>query len=194
MRVLTLDRDRFREECRRLAEMVAASDFAPRLVVGIATGGVIVMQAMQPTLNGLLTVKPSYFEISSRRPGTEVKEHRLKGIIRRLPRPVANLLRIMEHLVGSLRAIRPPKRVAVPEPLAAALRSLNSGTQVLVVDDALDSGATMRDVVDFLLSVRCDLDIRTAVIASTRSRQAVKADYHLYGKNTLIRFPWSLDA
>ncbi len=194
MRVLTLDRERFREECRRLAEMVAASGCMPRLVVGIATGGVVVMQSMKPVLNDLLAVKPSYLEISSRRPGTEVKEQRLKGLIRRLPRPVANLLRIMEHVAGSLRRVRPPRRVVVPDGLVAALRSVEKGAQVLVVDDALDSGATMRDVVDSLHAVRGDIDIRTAVIASTRGRQAVKADFSLYGKNTLIRFPWSLDA
>ena len=65
--------------------------------------------------------------------------------------------------------------------------------KVLLVDDAIDSGATLLLIKQYLLNEFPDIDVKIAVITVTTRHPLVMADYYRYNNRTLIRFPWSND-
>lgn len=71
---------------------------------------------------------------------------------------------------------------------------MQDAQNILIVDDAVDSGATLLAVVE---AVRIDMpgaEVRSAVITQTTPSPVITPDYTLYNNRTLIRFPWSMDA
>ncbi len=186
MKVLTLDRARFEADCIRLADMAINDGFVPDIVIGIATGGVYVMDAMRDRLEA------DFFSIRLQRPGTPAKQKVAGGIVTRLPQRVNNLLRICESrcydLLSRVRRPRVP-RVRLPEKLVTAIQEKES---VLIVDDAVDSGVTLLAVIEAVARVGKSANVRTAVLTVTRKRRLLTPDYYLY--RDLVRFPWSADA
>ena len=72
----------------------------------------------------------------------------------------------------------------------AVARACKGGT----VDDAIDSGVTIRVVCD-ALQERYGMDavIKTAVVTVTTDAPLLDADFYCYHDHTLVRFPWSMD-
>lgn len=64
---------------------------------------------------------------------------------------------------------------------------------VLIVDDAVDSGATLKAVVDKFKTVFPDKEIKTAAITVTGKKVMYYPDFCVYNNGTLIRTPWSID-
>ena len=72
---------------------------------------------------------------------------------------------------------------------------LNSNSKVkniLIIDDAIDTGRTIFVVLNNLKRQFPEANIKMAVIAWTIEDSIVKPDYFIF-KNDLIRFPWSKD-
>lgn len=63
----------------------------------------------------------------------------------------------------------------------------------MIVDDAVDSGASMQGVLTALRELSPESEIRTAAVTQTRSKPVVRPDYALFRDRTLIRFPWAMD-
>lgn len=191
-RVQTLDKPRLTSASADLARI--ASAFGPDLLIGIRSGGYVVAQSMAPHFP-LTTLLP----ITCRRTSTQKKQgsSALKNILRKLPDSVTGRLRIIEHIL--LTQLRPPKQsVFTPDAkeLAAIenrLRELGGTPKILIVDDAVDSGATLAAVTDTLKKIApSGAIIRTAVITVTTASPFVEPNYLLY-RYVLCRFPWSLD-
>lgn len=182
MRVMTLDPAAFDAACLRL-EADAAAAGVPDLVVGIATGGDRVAARM--------FVEVPHVSVSLRRPSTPRKERAgaLFGLLRRMPRRVADLLRMAEARILVSR----PARVlplTLPPDVSAAIAGAR---RVLVVDDAVDSGATLRAVLDAVGSVAGDREVRSAALTVTTRHPLATPDHALWREGVLIRFPWSKD-
>ena len=74
--------------------------------------------------------------------------------------------------------------------LGVALAS--SGRRVLLVDDSIDTGNTIKQIVDYLK--KYELEIRVAGInIFSISEEVVKVDYYNY-RDTLLNGPWSNDS
>lgn len=175
MRVLTLDDEGFAQACSRLEHLCRAS--RPQAVVGIATGGEHAARLMFSHL--------PHYTVTARRPGSGTRG-RLKGLLRRLPRPVNNSLRKLESRLLRMRNSGPRQVLGVdPE-------AMQKYDRILLVDDAVDSGATLRAVLEALSPLV--QTVTTAAITVTTPRPAVRPDIALYDNGTLIRFPWSNDA
>lgn len=189
MKVISLEGTRFTEACCRLSQSVTASGFIPKAVVGIATGGAVVAEAMP--MDGA-----KRFAVTCRRPGSRAKGGLFRRVVGRLPRRVADWLRIAEsrcyEMTGRLRAPHVPV-VTLPPSLREWLLE-NPHASVLVVDDAVDSGATLRGVLDAMARVAPEADVRSAVITVTRANPITDPDFALYRDRTLVRFPWAADA
>ncbi len=184
MKVLTLDQNRFAEACKRLQAEVSASGFDPDVLVGIATGGDFVAK---------LFSHPVTLSIRRQRSLTASKRGTIGKIIRRLPRPVNNLLRIAEAALREVadRLSKPiVKTLHLP---AETAHQLGQARRILVVDDAVDSGATAAAVIAAIRAASPQADIRLAVITVTRPNPLINADYALFRNRTLVRFPWSED-
>ena len=185
MRVVTLDDAEVARCCCELEVQTLASGFAPEVVVAIARGGIRVADGMFAGVRHLT--------IDVHRPGTS-RKRRLGGVfaaVRWLPRCVRDRLRIIEArrlAAKSLRVVTPPaERV---RELSAALSGVH---RVLVVDDAVDSGASLAAVKRIVRDSGV-ADVRAASIALTRADAVETPDYHVFQPGTLVRFPWSMDA
>lgn len=66
--------------------------------------------------------------------------------------------------------------------------------KTLLVDDAIDSGQSLKAAVDFLYNNGFQHDqLKTAVITTTMSNPFISADYSYY-KETVCYFPWAIDS
>ena len=178
-KVITLDADAFGTECERLEKLVRDSGFVPEAVLSIRTGGLYVGESM--------FVDVPHTSVKLQRPSTKSKGRRMRRFLHALPRPVLNRLRIAEAWWLGHRSAR--QTSATP-----LLPDMGNPRRVLVVDDAVDSGATLLAVTDAVRAALPDADIRTAVITQTTDNPLAVPDYTLYNDKTLIRFPWSMDA
>lgn len=175
----------------------AASDGRPDLVIGIPTGGMFVAEAVVAA-GGAIPLLP----LTWRRPSTRHKRRAaaLRRLITRLPRPVRDRARLIEHAVLTARRRRdggPPGREFNEAELAALrawLATAGARPSLLVVDDAVDSGVTLSLVIDAIRRLAPPgADIRSAAITVTTERPLVWPTYALH-HGPLCRFPWSFDA
>ena len=193
MRVKTLVGDDFKKSCRELSETVV-NEYRPDVVIGVLTGGGYVGREvshhMKASFNHL------YTEIRIQRKNTEKKE---KGIVHKtlqsLPYFILNWLRMAEMLYEDVKAKKiNPKRegtVVFPNEVNCCLES--GGKKVLIVDDAIDTGATLKLVREAILENFPDTTVKIAVVTVTSNHTLIDADYFLFHDRTLVRFPWSND-
>jgi hypoxanthine phosphoribosyltransferase len=172
------------------------ADYAPTLVVGVRTGGLVVAESMVRAASVPLPVLP----VTCRRAATRAKARipTLRAVLTALPRPALDLLRRIEHRLF----IAPRTHQACPQQvdhaevdtISAWLANQSSRARILVTDDAIDSGVTLASVLR-LLRAACPsgTEVRSAVITQTLEQPLTTPDYVLF-HNTLCRFPWSFDA
>ena len=193
MKVLTLLDKAFDETCRDLAKQVDSS-YKPDLIIGVLTGGGSVGQRVYKHFASLGDVL--YAEISIERATTGIKRRfGLKKILRLLPEGLLNVLRVVEVLLLELKAmIFTPKRAGEIVLSAAIDKELSQGNKkVLVVDDCVDTGATLLKVSDFLKEkYPSSNQVKFAVVTKAHRKALLEVDFFLFNR-VLIRFPWSMD-
>jgi hypoxanthine phosphoribosyltransferase len=189
---LTMDRTDLRHACATLATHL--DGFAPDAMVGIATGGSHVAHELVDHLSA----RPTLTHVRLSRPGTELKKRLSAGqLLRRLPTFITDHLRWLE-VASREQFVRVRRRHHAELPaslndhpdLPAALAG---ATRVLIVDDTVDSGNTLKLAEALVAAAAPGAEIRTAVLTSTWKRPPVKPHYCLYHR-TLVRFFWSFDA
>lgn len=169
----------------------------PDLLVGIATGGELCARLISHHFPaGMMTV-------ALRRKGTEVKRRTPAiSLLAHLPYAVTNRLRQFEDSVLERRAGQTSTAVTIAratvqlrqdvDAVAAVVRE-RSLRAVLVVDDAVDSGATLgRVVAELRAGLPATTRIVTAVLTQTRAAPVYCPDFRLHD-GVLLRFPWSID-
>lgn len=186
--IRTFDSMSFQAACADLMHVVQSS-YEPTMIVGIRTGGFAVAEAMARAAGQNVEIAP----LTCRRAATRTKAQFLGAMLARLPRRIADALRLLE-----LRLISTRRRAAAPQPVdqaeADAIGSKADGGRLLVVDDAVDSGLTLATVLQSLRSVcPASTEIRSAAITVTLDRPIVSPDYALF-RRVVCRFPWSFDA
>ncbi len=186
MRIVTLTEAEFSAACEALARKVHDSGFDYTLIAGIATGGWLVAQRMP---------SPRHVAVTKRRGAHMARRKLLPALVARLPRRVNDMLRIAESRLYALktRVFPPvPSHVEISPELAAELSREPNG-RILIVDDAVDSGATLLSVVEAVRKIVPEAEIRTAVITVTRPDAVITPDWSLYREGTIVRFPWAPD-
>lgn len=194
--VVSFDRASFDEACAALMRLVV-QDGCPDALIGIRTGGLYVAESMAKAAGYTVPV----LSLTCRRPSTQYKTSvaTLKKIITKLPRPVVDRLRIMEHslLTRKSQPVQPGDFQFDSEELALLddwLESAGQRPSLVVVDDAIDTGATLSRVLDAVAHhAPPTARIRSAVITVTTPKPWALPRYTLYSQQ-LCRFPWSLDA
>lgn len=192
MKVKTLYTEDFNKECLLLGHDIYA-DYDPDVIIGVLNGGGYVGRQ-------IVQVSPketTYVEVKIQRDGTTKKE---KGLIHRilqsLPYGVLNILRILESIVLEYKSKKNNTKrkgtIKLPDNVVSFL-SDGENKKVLLVDDAIDSGATLLLIKQYLMSKFENIDVKIAVITITTKQPLVVADYYRYYNRTLIRFPWSND-
>ncbi len=185
--VKTLDQRGLQAAAEQLRARVA-KDFAPQLLIGVRTGGYVVAeyfsQATQP-----VPLAP----ITCRRPSTgkKQKSSALKKLLLKAPVFLTNQLRVAEH-IWLTQMKEPVLRSFTFDEAEIALIKQMGATKILILDDSVDSGATLKAVFDALKLACPNAIIKTAAITVTTENPLLKPDYSLY-HYVLCRFPWSLD-
>jgi len=189
--VLTLTPELLAEAAAQLSHSVHVAGCEPVALLGIQSGGAEVARLMRPHFP-----KAAYAEIRLSRPSTKQKgqgmTHRL---LQHLPLCLCDWLRIAESRLNEWRGqhIVPQRLGTITlSPEIRAHLTVNNPT-LLLIDDAIDTGATIQEARRQLLEQYPSLDIRVAVITVTTPHPLCEADFALYRNRTLCRFPWSND-
>lgn len=190
--VLTLTPTLLEEHCQRLASRIQAAGFEPMLLIGIKLGGAEVARLMKSSFPG-----SHYCEVRISRPSTKQKgQGWMHRLLQNLPLMLCDLLRTLESRFNEWRSQgQQPIRIgqiALPADISLALSEAKSA-RVLLIDDAIDTGATILQAQQQLQAQFPNLDIRVAVITVTTRKPVCEADFCLYHNRTLCRFPWSND-
>ena len=184
MKVITLHPQLFAERCRELQELVTKAGFAPDVVVGIATGGEIVAAEMFKDLK--------HVSIACRRPSTtKIKKRfpRLRTMLRKSPLWVRDWMRRVEAYV-----LRHQNHKVITIDPSMVAPEVKEARNILIVDDTIDSGATLRSVINVIKRVNPGAKLFVAVLVVTTSDPYEMPDVMLYEQaKILIRFPWSID-
>lgn len=115
-------------------------------------------------------------------------KQQLGKVLKFLPLFLLDRLRILESRLLNGGKSDCKCDVKLPEKLTE-LRDVN----ILVVDDAVDSGVTLRNTLESIESHIPDVKICSAAVTVTTASPIMKPDYYVYDNLTLIRFPWSID-
>lgn len=193
--ILDIDRVQFSREALRLLDVVE-KEFQPDILIGIRSGGFLLAEAMAAQRPpGAMTL----ISITRRRASTKSKDRlKLKQILGIVPRPVKNVLRRLEHryLMAAMSGQQVDPMVPDPEEeraLRAAIAAFGGTCRILVVDDAVDSGATLLAVLRYIREIVSPAaEVRSAAITVTHADPMVEPDYSLY-RHVLCRFYWSSD-
>lgn len=196
MQVLTLDEGAFEAHAAMLAAEVARR-LPPGgygAVVGVRRGGSIVCDAfLRHFPAGAVGFRT---DVALQRPSTKRKTAGVGRLLRLLPRPLLDLMRMAEAKLLERRHRDGVPLPPVPVPLSEGLRCLleeEHVPEVLVIDDAIDSGDTLFSVINSLKEVNPAARVRVAVVTVTTDHPRVEADFSIYHNKTLVRFPWSSD-
>ena len=193
MKVITLNKSNFKKACDILADKLLQSGDITALV-GVRTGGAIVANIIYDRLKQH-SENVEYFEVGASRYGTIAKNtSSTRMVFKFLPQAVLNVLRISEHYLVGLRmklSKNVERSILFDKELVAYLKSLATG-RVCIIDDAIDSGSTIKNILDKCYSINPQLDYTVAVLVVTQSKPVILPDIFLY-RNVLLRFPWSND-
>lgn len=194
MKVLGFKKDAFIEF---LNENFGESNFSYQkiLILGIAEGGIPVAEIVHQFFKDLTKNEVSLDFIKVQRPSTKQKKENLKTektlrfIFSILPIFLLNYLRILEHKKLSKRSKPDLEReIKWNEELNFSRFDL-----ILIVDDAVDSGASMKITLNFVKEkVKNSTILKTVSVVVTQKNPVYMPDYFQF-RDVLIRFPWSLD-
>ncbi|WP_313375573.1 phosphoribosyltransferase family protein [Chishuiella sp.] len=162
------------------------------LVIGIKEGGMPLAEMVVEKLQTYTSQKVDLIGVLCQRSSTKNKRNKRNKIILEkslnlLPESLLNKLRIIEHsFLINKRDLH--REVHIPEDI-----DYTKYNKILIVDDAVDSGATLKKVLDGVnKNINSEVDITTLSVVVTDTKASIIPDYYLYS-DVLIRFPWSID-
>ena len=198
MSVITLTPSLLAKACSQLSHRVKAEGCCPSVLIGIQQGGAEVAKLMKEDFPDA-----AYCEVRLSRPDTPQKSQGWKHrLLYYMPIWLCNYLRAVESRVNEWQSKgKEPVRlgeIRLPDDIASILNPStpsNSSTPplVLLIDDAIDTGATIQQARRQLLEQFPNITLRVAVITVTTPHPICDADFCLYHNRTLCRFPWSND-
>jgi|WetSurMetagenome_2_1015567.scaffolds.fasta_scaffold83277_3 uncharacterized protein len=166
------------EEIRRYYTPLL-STFGDCIVLSISSGGTAIFNELK--------TGHKHISVNCRRPSSHSRVKKfLVMLVRAMPEPVRNFLRSIEHTF--LMSFESGRRV-VRFTDDAVVKIKSFGT-IVVLDDAIDTGATIKSVIDGLRDAGCHGKIITIVFAWTNDKSAVRPDFW-HKKSVLVKFPWS---
>ena len=169
-----------RNYSHELALKIKESGYVPNHVLCVERAGLLVGYEIASFFNCTMS------GIYSSRSGHSLKS-RAKIILRYLPRTITHLLRNIEFK-SKVHEIKKDRHVYIENQLPP------KGNKILLVDDAIDTGYSLKAVLDFLIAKGyCKDDIKIAVLTTTQNDVICRADISLFD-HVSFAFPWSYDS
>lgn len=184
----------FERACKRLAEIIEGSAESYDLYVGIATGGKFVAEKIRD----IISTSAPLMIVKRQRPSTRVKKKfwALEKIISILPTFIQDALRVVEcrvaeNIFENNRHL--PRKKNTVEILTPNVRLPQDGVRsILIIDDTVDSGATLEDVKNHVANMFPGSQIHTAALTVTHRNPLIRPDYVLH-QHAIVKCPWALD-
>ena len=183
MKIITLNNDDLENCCLSLCQQVKTSNFIPDLILGIESGGKPIAEKIHRFL-GLNDCELKFCQPVKKNRSDKGK---LKVILKHMPLWALNLLRILEaKMLFNSKLRNDIKEIILPP-------DIDEFKNILLVDDAVDSGSTIKKIIEEI-SEKGNAHIKSAVLTVTGKNPLILPDFYLFHNDTLIRFPWSIDA
>lgn len=158
---------------------------------------IIVLRAGQHLYDNFQTELRAQENLSIKisRPSTKFKKKFNSNIFLYVPKLINNLLRVIESYSREIIfSISSAKTTGVELNLSSVeIKKISICNNILIIDDAIDSGSTISSVISHIIKINSKADIRVGCITQTFKKPLIHADYCLY-KRTIVKFPWSLDS
>lgn len=199
LRVETLSHNDFAGCCNQLRDRILSRHGQWDLLVGIATGGDYVADYFEKSGIPRISIRKRRTYSASKEKG------HIDRWLRRLPLAVCDVLRRCESVASGVKSKVGktfhiyPKETAVKlsapaeERLARLSETLGRCPFVLIVDDAADSGHTLKAVREAVERALPGAKTVTAVLVTTRPEARCQVTESLYDDGRLLRFPWAAD-
>ncbi|GAA4815674.1 phosphoribosyltransferase [Litoribaculum gwangyangense] len=188
MEVITLNNEAFFKTCE---ELISKIDFEPEVIVGILDGGGYVSNEFK---NKNDFQKVQFNSVKLKRKSYLKNNFIVKVVLKLLPYKVTNRLRLMES--KKVKKTISDLNLNDLSNCEINFKFINNSEEkiknILIVDDAIDTGKTIFIIKNKLKKLLPDAKIKIAVISWTIETSIIKPDYYLF-KNSLVRYPWSLD-
>jgi len=194
MKVVDVDKvSDFSDAVQQLERKVIDSGYDPDLIVGIPTGGCFVVAEMK-----ILVSNSNVCFITKQRKSTATKQKLgLKSFLPYLPRVLNNALRHLESLFLQHKFEKKRDELLSTDNFLIDLddetkKMVIDSKRILVVDDAIDSGQTMKVTIETIRKYNPFAEIRLTVINTTFINPLVEPDYCLFERQ-IVRYPWAND-
>ena len=179
-RIKDINLGQIAEYSLHLAHKVNNSGWVPDHILYVERAGLFIGHAVS-----------NYFDCSISgiycgRTGTFLKS-RMKIVLRLLPRAVTHLLRKIE-IKSNIHSIYEERKVYIDGLYPPQDKNL------LIVDDAIDTGYSAKEILSFLLAKGYHPDkLKIAVLTNTYRNPTCRADISLFDQ-VKFAFPWSYDS
>lgn len=158
--------------------------YQPDLLIYVAKAGYLVGKPMKKICNVPLV------GISASRGGNSLKEF-VGPLVSHLPNLIRNFLIFVELKSGTHQK-NTERKIKYHEGLKAA--KTRQIEKILVIDDSVDTGHSMKQVVNNIKELFPNADIKIAALnVWDKSEAIIHTDYALY-RNTVIKAPMSKDS
>lgn len=195
MQVITINAPGLEWQAKCLADRVGKEHKGNfDAIVAVRRGGSFVSEAFRKYFPRERYIER--FEVDLHRPSTKYKKGRLVKMLPHVPLWILNTMRLSEARLLKARQAMFPNRKKPNVDLEPALVDLLKNTpkpEVLLIDDAIDSGITLWGIAEAIKAVNPAAVITTMAITVTTRHPKIMADYYMYNNSTLVRFPWSKD-
>lgn len=183
MKFLELSIKETEKKCKEWA-LEIKKEYNPDIIVYVAKAGYLIAEPMKDTLDAKLV------GIDATREGNSLKEI-ISPILSILPNFIKKFLRKLE-LKSNIHNKKNNRNITFHESLSEI--NSNKKYNILVVDDSVDTGNSMKQIVDVLSKTFSNSKIKTAALnVWSQSEKIIFIDYALY-RDTVIKTPCSKDS
>ena len=162
----------------QLYKTIISSNYKADVILYIERAGKVIGEPLATKLSiGALGIK-------AERSGGKLKRALSKHLFF-IPKSVIQKIKYLE-LKSNFNSLNKNRNIIFNE-------NINGLKNILVVDDAIDSGETIKQVVEYIKNISYAAICRIAVITTTTDSPLISPDYFIY-ENTVCNFPWSIDS
>lgn len=171
------------EKSKLLAEKIS-KEFTPDIVIYVARGSYLIGRTVSEYF------KVPLIAVGAERKGNSVKEY-LAPVLSMLPRFICDLLRKVE-LKSNVHAKSVEREIKFLDDVNSIDKSVVE--KILIIDDSIDTGNSMRCVVELVRKEFASAELKIAVLnVMEQSKDVIQADYYCY-RNAMLRTPMSKDS